>query len=287
MTATVRDQAGKTIRNAPVRWSSSDPAVATVDANGKVVGVAEGTARISAQSGSASEVVTVSVNAPPPDPSVVVAIEFADISPMTAGDSVRLSAVARNALGNTATGATIAWTSSNPDVAAVSPSGVLVARSAGSSTITASAGGRSAEHRATVRAREVVAAPKPETPAPPPPKSEAELRAEIRAVLGRYTRGIETRDTAQMRAVFPSAPGELLKNWQAMFDDARDAIQLTGPEIEILDTPRDVVGSQVRASGQRNAKFYSKRSRRDVEFPTRFTAVLQRVASGWRIMSIR
>jgi serine/threonine-protein kinase len=287
ITATVRDQAGKTIRNAPVRWSSSDPAVATVDPTGKVVGVAQGTARISAVSGTASEVVSVSVNPPPPDPAVVVAVEFADISPMTAGDSVRLSAVPRNALGNTATGATISWTSSNPEVAVVSPGGVLVARSAGSSTITASSGGRSAEHRATVRAREVVAAPKADTPAAPPPKSEAELRAEIRAVLARYSRGIETRDTALMRAVFPSAPGELLKNWQVTFDDARDGIQLSGPEIDILDTPRDVLGSQVRASGQRNAKFYSKRSRRDVELPTRFTAVLQRVANGWRIMSIR
>jgi serine/threonine-protein kinase len=287
--ATVRDESGKPIRNAPLRWSSSDPRVATVDATGTVLGIAEGSARISAQSGTVSEAVTVSVNAPPPDPAVVVTVEFAEIPSMTVGDSVRLNAVARNALGGAATGATIAWSSSNPDVAAVSANGVLAARGAGSTTIVASSGTRSAERRATVRAREVPVPPPPkaETAASPPPKSEADLRTEIRSVIARYNRGIESRDTALMRSVFPAAPGELLKNWQLTFEDARDGIQLRGADGEILDTPRDVVGNQVRVTGMRIAHFYSKRNRREMDVPARFTAVVQRAASGWRIVSIR
>jgi len=65
--ATVRDASGGTVRGAPVRWTSSDPRVATVDpTNGTVRAVAQGTARISARSGNVSETVTVVVLESPP-----------------------------------------------------------------------------------------------------------------------------------------------------------------------------------------------------------------------------
>jgi hypothetical protein len=105
--------------------------------------------------------------------------------------------------------------------------------------------------------------------------------------MARYARGIEGRDTSHMRAAFPTAPGDLLKNWQSTFEDARDGIQLRGPDLAMLDTPRDAVGSQVRVSSQRMAHFYSKRMRREIDVPTRFTAVVQRFPNGWRIVSIR
>ena len=47
----------------PITWTSSDSTTATVDANGKVTGVASGTAVITAVSGSASASCTVTVSA--------------------------------------------------------------------------------------------------------------------------------------------------------------------------------------------------------------------------------
>jgi hypothetical protein len=232
-----------------------------------------------------SETVTVSVSPPPPDPAVVTSVELGEIAAMTVGESVRLSATARNALGAAATGATIEWTSSNPDVASVGASGLLTARAPGSALIQASSGNRNAERRVTVRAREAPQ-PKADSPAAPPPKSEAEIRGEIQAVLARYTRGIETRDTSLMRSVFPSAPGDKLRNWQLTFEDARDGIQMRGAA-ELLDVSSDAVGTQVRARGQYTALFYSKANRRPTQFDASFTAIVQRTANGWRIISLR
>jgi hypothetical protein len=90
-----------------------------------------------------------------------------------------------------------------------------------------------------------------------------------------------------MRAVFPSAPGELLRNWQITFNDARDGLQLRGAGVELLDSPRDAVGNQVHARGQFTAHFYSKDNRRDTQLNASFTAVVQRTTAGWRIVSIR
>lgn len=50
----------------PVAWSSSDPAVARVDAAGRVTAAAPGTARVSASAGGARDEVAVSVTAPAP-----------------------------------------------------------------------------------------------------------------------------------------------------------------------------------------------------------------------------
>jgi hypothetical protein len=227
----------------------------------------------------------ISVSPPPPDPTVVTSVELGEIAAMTVGESTRLSAVAQNALGSNAAGASSHWTSSPPDVASVDASGLLTAKGPGSATIQATAGDRSAERRVSVRAREVVV-PKVDTPAAPPPKSEAELSTEVRAVLARYTRGIETGDTSAMRGVFPSVPGDKLRGWRTAFEDARDGIQMRG-SVQLLDAPRDAVGNQVRARGEYHAAFFSKTNRRDTQFDASFSAVVQRVPGGWRIISIR
>jgi hypothetical protein len=67
-TASVSDLHGNPLPGAPVTWSSSAPAVATVDANGLATGVAVGTATITATSGGASGSATLVVktaNHPP------------------------------------------------------------------------------------------------------------------------------------------------------------------------------------------------------------------------------
>jgi uncharacterized protein YjdB len=61
LTATVLDEDGTEIPDAPVAWSSDDEAVAVVDEEGVVEAVGEGVAVITAESGDASATVEVSV----------------------------------------------------------------------------------------------------------------------------------------------------------------------------------------------------------------------------------
>jgi hypothetical protein len=116
--------------------------------------------------------------------------------------------------------------------------------------------------------------------------SSLDVGGDIHAVLAAYTRGIETRDTSLMRSVFPSVPGDNLRNWQLIFDDARDGIQLRGAT-ELLDVPSDAVGTRVRARGQYTAQFNSSANRRATQFDASFTAVLELTPTGWRIISLR
>ncbi len=69
-TAIPRDANGRTVANATVTWSSSDPAIATVNATGQVTGRATGSATISATSGTATGGAAVRVTA----------LEFAEVT---------------------------------------------------------------------------------------------------------------------------------------------------------------------------------------------------------------
>ena len=282
---------------ARVAWSSSDPRIASVDpTRGIVRGESAGDARITARVAGVASVastVTVSVTPPAPDPTVATAIDVSEVRPMTVGETARLTAIVRNAAGAALSGTNIEWSSSNPDIVTVSQNGALTARAAGVATVRASTGGRTGERAVTVRAREVVS--RPDTPSAPPPianpapatKSEAELRAEIRAVLSTFGRAIATKDTSLIRRVFPTASSVVMARWQTTFNDARGPIQVTGDTPQIVDTPRDAAGAQVHVRANYSAKFSLRSGRTDVSFPLPIVAVLQRDGGAWRIMSMQ
>jgi hypothetical protein len=129
--------------------------------------------------------------------------------------------------------------------------------------------------------------PPPSAPPAPPPKSEAELRTEVQNVLASYVRAIEQRDTSLIRRVFPNAGTLVMGRWQTTFDDARGPINMSGGAVDILDTPRDAVGSQVQVRAEYLARFSSKAARSEQSFPVHFTAVVQRDPTGWHIAGIR
>ena len=133
--------------------------------------------------------------------------------------------------------------------------------------------------------REVVAAPANQPVVGT--RSEADLRSEIEVLLAAYARAIETRDTSLIRRIFPNAGEALMTRWQTTFDDARSNLQMSAGTIELLDTPRDVTGSQVRARASYSARFSSRAARSDQSFPVTFTATLQRYGGTWRISAIR
>ena len=62
LSATVKDRNGSTMSGASVTWSSSNPAVATVLANGLVTAISVGSATILAQSGSVSAMASVTIS---------------------------------------------------------------------------------------------------------------------------------------------------------------------------------------------------------------------------------
>lgn len=144
ITATVKpdDATDKT-----VSWSSSDPAVATVD-GGKITAVKEGTATITAKAGDKTATCKVTVE------KKVIAVESVELDKteleLTEGGSATLVATVKP---DNATDKTVTWTSSDPEVATVD-GGVVTAVKGGTATITASAGDKTATCAVTVKADE-------------------------------------------------------------------------------------------------------------------------------------
>ncbi len=72
--------------------------------------------------------------------SLPASVSVSAVAPPTAGDFVQLSAVVKDAAGNTLAGQPLAWSTDNPTVATVTSTGLLMALDAGTATITATAG---------------------------------------------------------------------------------------------------------------------------------------------------
>ena len=129
--ATATDQNGDNI-SAQVTWGSSDTAVATVDADGLVTAVNNGTATVTVRSGAVSNSVSVTVEQQPA--SVTLSRDEAVFTAV--GETLQLEASVSDANDNS-TSSEISWESSDPGVVLVDENGRITARSHGSVTITA------------------------------------------------------------------------------------------------------------------------------------------------------
>lgn len=134
--------------SADVRWTSSEPAVATVDPNGLVTAQANGVATVTVASGpvTASASVTVQQRLA----TVIVSRQSATLQSL--GEQVQLNATSQDANGRTMA-ADIDWDSSDPAVATVDADGLVTARGNGMTTVTASGGSVSMSVQVTVRQR--------------------------------------------------------------------------------------------------------------------------------------
>ncbi len=156
-----------------VTWSSDNTSVATVDANGKVTAVAQGTATITATAQDGSEekaVCSVTVNA-----AAAVPVESVSLSPSTltleAGKSGTLTAAITP---NNATNQAVTWTSSDTAIATVK-NGVVTAVGAGEAIITVTTADGGLTDTCTVT---VTAVPEPEPEPEPEPTPEPEPEPE-------------------------------------------------------------------------------------------------------------
>ena len=172
--AEVRDLVGRAVRESTVVWSSTDPAVARVDPlRGWVRAVGPGRAHVVATNGawrdSALVVVRTSDAAPPvpetlpvseekPDgyqstefPAAVAGVSVVAPRTLVVGETVALRAELRDRSGGALSWRRIAWTSSDPEVAAVDPvSGVVAAYAPGTTEITAESEGSAGRVSLTV-----------------------------------------------------------------------------------------------------------------------------------------
>lgn len=120
-----------------VRWSSDNPAVASVDQNGKVTAVEVGMATITASVGDVSASCSVLCIAVPVS---AVVLDKTSLS-LAKGSAETLTATVSPA---DATDKTVRWSSDNPSVASVDQHGLVTAVNTGEATITAAAGDISA-----------------------------------------------------------------------------------------------------------------------------------------------
>ncbi len=148
LAAVTRDAAGNVLSGRAVTWASSSPGNATVSASGLVTGVAAGSATITATSEGQSGNAAVAVN-PVPVASVAVSPDSAAV---LVGQTLQLTATPLDASGNSLSGRTVTWTTSNSALATVSPTGLVTGVAAGSATITATSEGQSGTAALTVTA---------------------------------------------------------------------------------------------------------------------------------------
>lgn len=137
LTATV---APATATNKAVTWTSSAPAIATVDASGTVKGVSPGTATITVKTAdggkTATCAVTVKEAAAPAVKVTGITLNHASIT--VNGDLERVQLIATVAPA-TATDQSLTWTSSDASVASVDGAGLVTIRKKGKATVTAKA----------------------------------------------------------------------------------------------------------------------------------------------------
>jgi uncharacterized protein YjdB len=152
LSATVVDADGVSLADVPVTWSTSDPNVATISANGVLTAVAVGSVQVTATSGGSSAAATVRVIRQvasvvlSPDPATVIAAR-----------TVQLVAVAKAADGTDIdlAGRAVSWSVANPagpTRATVSTTGLVRGLYPGDVDVTVSVDGVTKTSRVTVKA---------------------------------------------------------------------------------------------------------------------------------------
>src|SRR5881409_2644823 len=144
--AITRDAFANPLGGRTVTWSSSNPAVATVNGAGQATAVAVGAATLTATSEGKSGTAALTVTNVPV---ASVAVSPASAS-VQVGQTVQLAATPRDANGNPLSGRAVSWASSNTAVATVSGSGLVTGVTAGSATITATSEGQGGTATITV-----------------------------------------------------------------------------------------------------------------------------------------
>src|SRR5213593_1473175 len=146
LSATPKDAAGNALSGRVISWASSNGAIASVSATGRVTGVAAGAATITATSEGQSGMASVTVANVP-----VASVTVSPTAPnLYGGGTVQLTATPKDAAGSVLSGRVITWASSNAAIATVSATGLVTGVAVGAATITATSEGQSGTAAVTV-----------------------------------------------------------------------------------------------------------------------------------------
>lgn len=175
----VSDSGGRPVAGRSAAWSSSDPAIATVDRGGQVRALAAGTASITARVDEVTDSLTLHVRPPS-----VAAIQLQAPRELLAGRRATLSATpldrAQRPLGERQ----IRWTSSDDRVATVDAAGTVTAHQPGIVTLTASCEGSEASTPLSVMPVPAASIALDEETDPLEIGEECQLRATVRDADG-------------------------------------------------------------------------------------------------------
>jgi uncharacterized protein YjdB len=149
--ATARDGSGAVITGRPVSWSSDNAAVVSVDGNGRATGVTAGATRIVATVDGRTGATNISVGLDP-----VAAVEVLPaLHSLMVGQSVQYQVVLRSSSGAVLSGRTVAWSTTDPNIATIDGSGRATGVAIGSVRVRATAEGSSGEAELAVTAAAV------------------------------------------------------------------------------------------------------------------------------------
>lgn len=137
LSAIPRDGNGNPVPNTNIKWTSSDPTIASVSEGGSVTAQKSGTSKITASAGTAQGTADVVV-ADVPVASVNVTLP---VSSVTVGQTTQAATVLKDANGALLSGRVIAWASSNANVATVSNAGLVTGVAPGTVDIIATSEG--------------------------------------------------------------------------------------------------------------------------------------------------
>src|SRR5690349_18315153 len=148
LTAVAKDANGNVLADRAITWRSSDNTIATITTVGQLTALGVGTATIAAESEGVVAMLAVTVAGAP--------VANVDVTGLTqaleTGDILTLSARLTDAAGRLLTGRAVAWSTSNAEVATISPNGQVTARRIGQVTLTATSEGKSGSITTTVDA---------------------------------------------------------------------------------------------------------------------------------------
>jgi uncharacterized protein YjdB len=135
--ATLKDSNGDVLSGLTITWSSSNPSVATVSDTGLVTGIAPGSATITAKVDGKTGTALITVSDAP-----VASVTVGEgIVVLMVGQTRQLVATLKDANGNTLSGRTVTWFSSDPSIATVTATGLVAGIKQGSATVTATVEG--------------------------------------------------------------------------------------------------------------------------------------------------
>ena len=146
LTATLKDAGGNVLTDRTVTWTSDNDLIASVSSTGLVTSKSVGSATITATVEGKSATAKVTIT-PVPVESVSIAPSSASL---VIGSTVQLSATTKDASGNTLTGRTVTWSTSDASIASVDANGLVTAHATGTATITATSETKSATAQVTV-----------------------------------------------------------------------------------------------------------------------------------------